>query len=172
MSSVRKYSTFWPRFFAAIIDAIFLSILSGLLGSLTDVLPESVITVFKYVSIFEIYIYSVLLHGLYGQTIGKALLSLKVVNYPDEEDINFKQALLRDIVPVSLIATTLFIWFIVPIEENGNIQAVVYYLLVFTSVLHIIWYFLKFITMLSNKKRRGLHDFIARTIVIRLPELW
>ena len=172
MSSVKKSSTFWPRFFAAVIDGICLSIISGLLGSVTEFLPESVIGIFKYVSIFNIYIYSVLLHGLYGQTVGKALLSLKVVNYPDEKEINFKQALLRDIVPVSLIAIALFIQFIVPIAQNSNIQAVVYYLLVFISVIHNIWYLLEIITMLFNKKRRALHDFIAKTIVIRLPELW
>ncbi len=71
-----------------------------------------------------------------------------------------------------MIAIALFIQFIVPIAQNSNIQAVVYYLLVFISVIPNIWYLLEIITMLFHKKRRALHDFIAKTIVIRLPKPW
>ena len=169
MSSVKRYSTFWPRFFAVIIDRICLSMLSQLLGSVIKVPPESLTGVFGYVSILSIHIYSIFLHGLYGygQTVGKLLLSLKVVNYPDERNINFKQAILRDIVPVSLIVIAL-IYYIVPIEPNGTNKLVVPYII---YIIYNIWYLLEIITMFCNKKRRALHDFIAKTIVIKLPEI-
>lgn len=31
----------------------------------------------------------------------------------------------------------------------------------------LIWYFLELVTMLTNRKRRALHDFIAGTVVVR-----
>ena len=35
------------------------------------------------------------------------------------------------------------------------------------SVLINIWFWSEFITMLTNKKKRALHDFIAETVVIK-----
>ena len=169
MSSVKRYSTFWPRFLAVILDRTCLSMLSQLLASVIKVSPGNLIGVFGYVSLLSIHIYAIFLHGLYGygQTVGKLLLSLKVVNYPDEKDINFKQAILRDIVPVFLITTAILIY-IVPINQNSNLKQLV---LLWVNILYNMWYLLEIIIMFSNKKRRALHDFIAQTIVIKLPSI-
>lgn len=134
------------------------------------VLPLSVFVLWHIFYNFAYILYEVLLLGIYGQTIGKRLMKVIVLDV-NEKHISFTHAILRDIVPI--IATTLGVVLELPLIIKGIDPAQHYlknnipwhYWVMVYSMLG--WFALELITMLSNNKRRALHDFIAGTIVIR-----
>ena len=162
---VNKYDTFWPRFFAGIIDGLFLTLATYLVGAIAGIFPSWILTAGEYLSIFTIYIYSVAFHAYSGQTVGKYFMSLKVVKNSNEGDINLKHAFIRDSVPVFLIVFALLIQVIAP-EKTDNSLDFSDYLLIFVGIFNFIWFFLEILTMLFSEKRRALHDFLAGTVVI------
>lgn len=163
-----KYSTFWLRFFASIIDGIVLSIFSAILIFVGSNGSGIIQTVVEYIDYVQYTIYSVLLHGLYGQTFGKMAVEVKVVDVKSEESINFKQAFLRDCVPILFLVLMLLASFFIPDEASASdYPGWAAYVLLGFSVSLMGWHLLEIITMLFNEKRRALHDFIAGTVVIR-----
>jgi hypothetical protein len=117
------------------------------------------------------------MHSKHGQTIGKRIGKVKVVDHKTENDISFKQAFLRDAIPITIyVAILVYLLFMV---FTGKLSAEVFNhppntnrtedtgldLLVKISSW---WYIAEIITMLTNKKRRAIHDFIAGTVVVRL----
>lgn len=123
---------------------------------------------YNYVAYFDIYIYSVVLHWLYGQTLGKAVMEVKVVNYPDESPISFQQAFLRDCVPIVLLIVMVVFMFFAPVPENVESFGLFSIVLLALSFTHFIWFLLEIVTMLFDDKHRALHDFIAGTVVVRV----
>ncbi|GAA0810970.1 hypothetical protein GCM10009111_02750 [Colwellia asteriadis] len=167
---VSKYSTFWPRFWAAFIDGILFAII---------LYVESLIFGFDYTqqdnffqtfNAIQLGVYAVLMHGLCGgQTFGKMALGVKVLNHLDESEIGVKQALRRE--SVNLVLNTLSLILIVvvasSIETTGTLSTFVTLSAAVLGVVAITWVISEFVTMLFNEKRRALHDFIGRTVVIR-----
>lgn len=163
-----KYSTFGLRFIASIIDSLLLGALSsGLLyiGSLAGDSAEQVVEFSEYL---QYVVYSVALHGLYGQTLGKMAMNVKVVCVNGEGPISFYQAFLRDIVPILTVfmAIVIYIYF----SAHTSVSEVPNWalnILFGYAVGLLVWNLLEIVTMLFNKKRRAIHDFIAGTVVIR-----
>ena len=50
----------------------------------------------------QVAIYTIIMHGCYGQTLGKMMMDIKVVNDADEADIGIWQALRRESVTLVL----------------------------------------------------------------------
>ena len=82
-----KYSTFWPRVGAVICDGILFAfvlfiecLLLGIEYSMQDKFLQACNAV-------QVAVYTIIMHGCYGQTLGKMLLDIKVVNNADETDI-------------------------------------------------------------------------------------
>ena len=88
----KKYGGFWRRFLAGIIDAIVVGILSAI--------P----TIGGIVSLT----YYPLLIGFYGQTVGKKLLGLMVVDREDNSPIGIFDAIIREWVG-KFVSTILFL---------------------------------------------------------------
>jgi len=167
-NEINKYSTFIPRFFASIIDGIVISIISASLVFLGSKLGGNGQVVFEYIDAVQFVVYSVTLHAIYGQTLGKMALEVKVVDCITEKNISTKQAMLRDCVPIAMIV--LGILTSISIQLTGTNQVpdwLLYGTLVFTASFSI-WHLLEIVTMLFNEKRRALHDFIAGTVVVRI----
>ena len=113
------------------------------------------------------------MHGIKGQTIGKIICKVKVYD-KSEGPLSLKQAVLRDIVPiVSNIISSLYLF--------SNVDNYYKYLtgrimhlgllpkwIVILLMMHSIWFFIEIITMLANKKRRALHDYLAGSVVCRI----
>jgi uncharacterized RDD family membrane protein YckC len=162
-----KYKTFWPRFWAGLVDGlIFIPIVyleNLLLGyfNVESFANEILVALFA----FDIYIYSVLMHAYFGKTIGKMFLGIRVLTI-EENKISFKHAILRDIVPIFImlisISSVLEIMFPQPMP-SASISPIYFIITGFP----LIWFLLEIVTMLFNKKRRALHDFIAGTVVMR-----
>jgi uncharacterized RDD family membrane protein YckC len=119
--------------------------------------------------------YTVLLHARYGQTIGKMITHVRVVNFRTEGKISFKQALLREGIPMLLILGSLGyeVFAILTGKLTSSDLAKGEHVpfnniaLKILTALPVLWFVAEVLTMLTNEKRRALHDIIAGTVVVR-----
>ena len=122
--------------------------------------------------------YTIYFHGRCGQTIGKMVSKVKVVNLKGE-NISWKQAFLRSSVevgfaiPISIIMTMILIR--LPDNEFTSLTFTEYAQNIkelksaYTHRLENLnesWICSEFIVLLFNKKKRAIHDFIAGTVVV------
>ncbi|MDP4209871.1 MAG: RDD family protein [Bacteroidota bacterium] len=164
-----KYNTFGPRFFALIIDGIIL----GLIDLIIHLIPfsnSSVISIIVTMISSNIpYLYSILMLGRFGQTVGKMLLNVKVVDNLGENKIGYYQAFMRESIPVFIVNTCIIMASIITSGvdlENYEFSVLENIILFIPSVMLLLWSLTEIITMLFNAKNRALHDIIANTVVI------
>lgn len=158
-----KYETFGKRVGAAILDSIILvpvswgvSFVFLFIGNAPPLLASAVSGLISAA-------YYILTHYRYGQTVGKKVVQVKVLD-DSEIPINFGQAIVRSLpqllVPMFAVS---FSTAGAPPDGAHPIEfwaSMVYGLIAIFSVVNVI-------VCLANKKRRALHDFIAGTIVVR-----
>jgi len=160
-----RYRTGIKRFWAAIIDAIVFSPLFFLHNWFFDLNKSEGLIIFWaiFVTLISTF-YSVFLHYKYGQTIGKWAVGIKVVDISETRNISFKQSLFRDGVYI-LIELAAVIYFVLKSESFSNkFESYTD----FSGNAQLVWLLLELITMLTNKKRRALHDYLANSVVIRI----
>jgi len=116
--------------------------------------------------------YRVLAHGLWGQTLGKKICKVKVVDLSGQR-LSMRQAFLREIVPIVLDLASL-VYVILNLDAYERIlmggepnvrlatAGTVYFVVV------TIWWVAQIATMRLNDKRRAIHDYIAGSVVLRL----
>lgn len=97
-----------------------------------------------------------------GQTIGKKLLKIKVVDKDTKEPISILKGLLRSFIFLSILSGTLNILFLYILNRNN-------YFLSYGSLMLFegIFVLTSIIFVLYKKDGRGLHDIIANTIVVK-----
>lgn len=115
-------------------------------------------------------IYSVLMHAKYGQTLGKMLTRIRVLDV-SETKLSWKQAVLRDgvYIAITLVSIVLDLPGIVAGGHPAlapEMTAGTWFLLYGASA----WSLAELATMLTNAKRRALHDFIAGSVVVRVGD--
>lgn len=168
-----RYRTFWPRVLAGFIDSlIFLpvTILDRALSS-----PDrgsAVLITWAIFSYSAYWLYSVLLHARFGQTIGKRVTNVKVMNVSETTIPSFKQAFLRDVgyIAIDMLTLAYFIYLVLAQKYSTGQQQVENGLPgTILTIAGATWFFLEIVTMLTNEKRRALHDYIAGTVVVN-PE--
>ena len=108
------------------------------------------------------------------QTIGKMVTKVRVVDFRTEGGISWWQAWLRKGIPMVLslgfLGWEVFLVLTGSLNPSGlaNGEALTaskgFWLLM---ALPALWFFAEVLTMLTNEKRRALHDFIAGTVVVR-----
>jgi len=172
--SFDKYKTFWKRFSAGFIDAIIfipLAVLNHIIWGHASELQPFFLVIWYIIESLSFSVYSILMHGKYGQTIGKVLMDVKVIDV-SEKPLTFSQAILRDIIP--LILNIIILVINLPkifgganiLDPDQNTYDAAIFLMTFVSLL---WFLAEVLTMLTNKKRRALHDYIAGSVVIKCP---
>jgi uncharacterized RDD family membrane protein YckC len=165
----RTYRTFWRRLAALVIDSSLLLPFALVLlaaGALAAT-PEPQFVLHVIASLFGV-AYSVIFHSWCGQTVGKMITRVRVVDLSGRA-IGVKQATLRDGPTIALsVATVAFgARAILSGHDPFNLfdpQAALPPELV---IANLIWILAEFVTMLTNKRRRAIHDWIAGTLVIR-----
>jgi len=162
--SFKEYSTFGDRFGAMFIDGILIQVLSYIPWLFSQFGISAYNQTSGIILTFLPYAYTIALHALYGQTFGKMLMNIKVYDVNENSDCSFKQALLRDIVPVTFL-TLLFSLSFLEISLNPSLMITISLMLGFIVF---IWSILEVITILFNSKRRAIHDYIARTTVLKI----
>jgi uncharacterized RDD family membrane protein YckC len=176
-----EYAGFWRRLGSYLLDVIILLPLTGI-----------ILYIGQYSRMFHIYWflpglvfgfwYSVYLVSKYGGAPGKLLLKTQIA-MTDGSPVTAKAATLR--YSVLFILSTMSS--IALLSGYLNMSDEMYLSLdwmdkakksvefapswhnIITILLNI-WIWGEFITMLFNKKRRAVHDFIAGTVVIKKPE--
>lgn len=177
------YAGFWRRFAANMADFVCISPLSFLnifmsprfrLFYLYFIIPSLLVWVWYYVYLVK----------RYGGTPGKLLLGLRIRNL-DGSPVGYRTAFLRFSVDFAFSSLFLILW----IFAMLNISDAEFYALERTSKFGLlsvaalsgvmpfwyngmlktwqIWIWGELIVMMTNRKRRAAHDFIAGTIVIK-----
>jgi uncharacterized RDD family membrane protein YckC len=172
-----SYGGFWRRFGASWLDVLFL-------------LPLGILTLWfsartRYAQLWMLgpglvvwFIYNVYLVRQFSGTPGKVFLNLRILRV-DGTRIGYREAVLRHVVDLTLgqaqgIALALAA-IRIPDAEYSTLtfgtrmlrlraDAPDWYRLV--SALGQLWFWSEFIVMMTNHKRRALHDFLAGTVVI------
>jgi uncharacterized RDD family membrane protein YckC len=165
-----RYSTFGARFLAGMIDGlVFLPL--GIISVRYINSPDDGVALFliwSTIGYSSYWLYTVLLHARYGQTLGKRVMGVKVLDVSESRIPTFAQAFLRDSVYIALNTFTLaYLFFLV---LNGEYTANALNQSSPARIMNWVgwgWFLTEIVTMLTNDKRRALHDFIARTVVVR-----
>ena len=115
------------------------------------------------------WVYSTLMHAWCGQTLGKMVAGVVVLDIGEQRYPTLRQAFLRDIGGVVLGLGSLGMSLCALLTEQSASMPPA----IFSSVGVVFglggsgWFLLEIVTMLTNRKRRALHDFIAGTVVRR-----
>lgn len=167
---MQRYQTSWRRCWAALVDAIVFLPFGDLDEKLLSPLQAPwVIVSWAAFAYSSYWLYSVLLHAQFGQTVGKKLLRIKVLDVHEQRIPTLRQALLRDIGLVVLNTASLA--YLVYLVHAGAYERGAEYSSTPGQVLAWAgfgWFVLELLTMLTNEKRRALHDYIAGTVVVRV----
>ena len=166
-----KFKTFWRRFWAGWLDALVLLPLCWLTPLfVTQSSPRAAIVFWLIISSFAYVAYSICLHGLKGQTLGKMVCKIRVVDI-SENPLSMRKAFLRDI--FNLVFTLLHVVCLIlnldlyiktqTAPETTTLPA--WYWVLTYSALGL--FVIEMLTMLTNEKRRALHDWIAGSVVIK-----
>ncbi len=159
-----RYHTGGDRLAALFIDGIFLGIVNWFLKFYEGLESTAWIGLIAFLSFIIPYVYSILLHGYCGQTFGKMAMGVKIFDKSEKKLISYKQAFMRELVPLSILGLLqLFSLF-------GNLEEWNFwiYLTILMSWIMMSWALLEIGTMLFDKKRRALHDYIAGTVVLKV----
>lgn len=164
----QQYKTFWRRTFAIFLDGVAIAPIFWIDQILWNGNPSNItLLIWEPISTALLTFYSVGFVYLLGQTPGKIATGVIILSN-DGNKLSLKQAILREIVPIIIAFITLFIaeinLFNGQLLNRGLGHS---HLLMWFGATVLIWVFLELVTMLTNSKRRAIHDFIAGTIVIK-----
>jgi uncharacterized RDD family membrane protein YckC len=167
---MNRYSTFGARFVAGIIDGLVFIPLAIVNIFFIDSPDDGValFLIWTAIAYSSGWLYTVLLHARYGQTLGKRAMGIKVLDVSESRIPTLSQAFLRDSVYIALSALTLAYLFVIVIR--GDYTEVALTQSAPARIMNLIgmaWFLTEVVTMLTNDKRRALHDLIARTVVVR-----
>lgn len=164
------YAGFGKRLAANLVD-IFVFLPFGITRVL--LFPHSHVWTFVTIVLSPLLIlaYYIFCHARWGQTLGKRAVGIRVVKVSGER-LTWREAILRSLVDVVL--TFFYILIMTPILFP-NLEALwLQWVIAFSSlwvikldILGQVWFWSELVTMLFNKKKRALHDFIAGTVVIQ-----
>lgn len=182
MQEDTRYKTFWRRFGASSVDAAILGP-AHMAVSLVAYAALSSVSDWRWIAAGDIagsatLIYSIAMHSRGGQTIGKMATGVRVVSANGGEPIRPLQAVLREVPNIAIwaITTALFWNFLAKdISEivwqtpDGQVHADRGALVAVGLAVSIglAWTGLEALTMLTNPRRRAVHDFLANTVVVQ-----
>ena len=164
-----KFRTFGNRFFAGLMDGLIFFPVPILGDYLLSKKSISLLWVDLAQAVIWL-LYVVIGHAKYGQTVGKWLMNIKVLDLGENKLIGYRRAFYRESVwfLVSFAAIFYMIIRIGPanINDPDNIKGYESFSLIFSLG----WFVAELVTMLTNNKRRAIHDFIAGSVVVNLRQ--
>jgi uncharacterized RDD family membrane protein YckC len=164
-----RYQTFCRRFWAAIIDGLVLWPITILDDFFLSPDRDRIVLIIWSIFTYTIYwLYSVLLHARYGQTFGKMATGVKVLDVSEERIPTLRQSFLRDIgyIVPNILSLCYLIYQVVTNQYFSDSEVTT----LPGDILALVglgWFLLEIFSMLTNNKRRALHDYIAKTVVVR-----
>ena len=169
-----RYRTFCRRFWAIFLDAFVVGIPLAIATAIvahSQMIGQLLAAYLDQVFYFMGLAYYVVMHAACGQTVGKMMTYIKVVDTSEAKGVTFMQAVLRDIVPVLFaIVSAIYLAVYGVSVDDAEMTITAQEILNATSGVALAWWLAEIVTMLFNRKRRAVHDFIARTVVVRVPD--
>lgn len=163
-----KYKTGLRRLGAAIIDSLFFIPLAQIDSLLRDNFENRYGLLFWLVIMTTLpFLYSIIMHCRYGQTLGKMVANVKVLNVEETGLLTFKQALFRDSFNILFDTSALLYCMYQLILSVFPKEGLLSNFDSFGDRVALGWILLELLTMLTNRKRRSVHDFIAGSVVVR-----
>lgn len=164
---MNRYKTFWRRVGAALLDFGALAPIYWIDEAIwSNVKVPLILAMWLIMSDFLGWVYGIAMHGLYGQTLGKFVCQVKVLD-KSEKPLQMRQAFYRDVVPI-------FLFLPLSVYQIGNVMKghiadkglqTFPHVWPFATI-GFFWFLLELITMMTNRKRRAVHDFIAGSVVV------
>jgi uncharacterized RDD family membrane protein YckC len=112
--------------------------------------------------------YRILFHRHYGQTVGKMVTHIKVLNFSESGLPTLLQAIIRE--SNAIVFNTLLlgwvIYLLVTHQYIDRAQTMMQNPGMLISSMSFGWLLLEMITMMTSRKRRAFHDLIAGTVVV------
>jgi uncharacterized RDD family membrane protein YckC len=166
-----KYHTFWPRFGALVIDVlVVLPVVS--LGEFL-MRPDrdlSIAVAGAVLASFVPLFYRTLMHARYGQTVGKRVAGVKVLDASETKAPSLGKCIVRDLPDYLVAALTVF--HVISLFRLGRFQPDQPDTSTFGQALdlgYITWLFADGMVLAANFHRRALHDWLAGTVVVKCP---
>ncbi len=171
----QRFKTFWRRVWAGIIDGtVFWLLFYKSNWVWTTLKDHPVLLLFWFIfSSTAFHFYSIVFHRLYGQTLGKMAVNVKVVDVSGDR-LSVSQAFRRDMVPLLFFVLSLIfdgpkiLHGIYPQNPAFIKLDFAFFLTLFTGIG---WSFAEVITMLTNNRRRAIHDYIAGSVVVKTEKI-
>ena len=127
--------------------------------------------------------YNIYLPKKHGGTPGKLVAGMKIIRL-DGTDIEWKEAILRHIVlfGLTIFSSVMMVCCLLQADETtymnlGWLGQAKYlmslspgFFLLYTWISNI-WIYSEFIVLLTNKRKRAIHDYIAGTVIVRTKYL-
>ncbi len=172
------YAGFWARLASLLLDTIimlpiiFLTLYLNGLGKniyFITLIPNFVFGLWYYIY----------LPKKYGGTPGKLIAGMKIIKL-NGESIDWKEAVLRHsvLLVLTLFSVTMMTSSLISADETtfnslGWLKRSQYlmslspmFFLIYTWVSNI-WIYSEFIVLLTNKRKRAIHDYIAGTVIVK-----
>ncbi len=167
-----KYKTSVRRYLSYLIDGWILTIGFNILLKILFKSDNKFTTIVLFIfSCLFFCIYTVFYHSLFGQTIGKMVCKVKIVDISENNHLSIKQALMRD----SILIITSIILILIPISNyfmtnNSSILSLNYlkFYILTSSAAWAIWIWIELISMEFGKNKRSIQDKLAKTVVLRI----
>jgi uncharacterized RDD family membrane protein YckC len=163
-----RYRTFWARATAGFVDVL-VFIPLRIANKYVDVPQRDHVSLIFWLifSTSVVFMYSVVMHAVFGQTIGKMAAHVKVFDVSEQRIPSLWQAALRDVGDIVVgIAWLGYLVYLVSVNQYFPGHGI--YSL-FSRVVNdawLVWFVLELATMFTNNKRRAFHDYIAGTVVV------
>lgn len=144
----------WGRFWATAIDGLYIVLISLILYLPFLVISRSPVQGFGQIesdirfgiiALLIDFIYTVYLTVNHGATFGKDAYGFKVVSFKSADNINYQQAFIRELLKLGTV--------LIPVVGG-------------------LFYFLNGLLIIFSKEKRGYHDLIAKTQVIKIKQPW
>ena len=171
-----RYAGFWSRLWAMLVDGVLLGAPLYPLIRLQDRSWLIALVLPLPLCLLQL-AYNVYCHGRWGQTVGKMVAKIRVVNV-DGAPISWRQAFLRSSVDAALwhafVASRMVaLSRIGPDEYLALAPADQWRRIAELAPAHDVldyanwaWFWGEFVVLLFNRRKRAIHDFIAGTVVV------
>ena len=177
VDSTMKYASFWQRLVANLIDILVFAPVMVIQAWVEPVSKGGALVLAVLFPCLRTG-YVIYGHGRFGQTIGKWIMRIRVTRLAGE-CIGWREAWLRSSVDVcaSTIGTIGWVIALATIADSAyygvawsrrlaNLVALEPFWSIWARKVLEIWFWSEVVTMLLNRRRRALHDFIAGTVVV------
>jgi uncharacterized RDD family membrane protein YckC len=174
---MKTFATFWQRFAAMWIDLlVFLPLILAYHG--LESVSQSAALAFSVLHVGLAQAYSIYGHGRFGKTVGKWAMGIRVVRVTGEP-LRWREAWLRSTFDLCFAVITTLGWIATYVAiSDSEYSGLGWSARMAIRAAHepvwaawadkvgSVWFFSEVVTMLFNKQRRALHDFIAGTMVV------